>query len=250
MEFHGIPPGCHRIPLKYHGNSIETTETMAIFCIPWYSMAFQIIPPGCHIIPLKCYGNNMETIETMAISELSWVECAEATFWVLQLIGWEVICKIVSNFYSPISPLFLIFCHCCTLLITFAHFTILQFFFDNFSSLLAAVRYVHNVIPRLATLLPLSPLYQHFNTLFGTLAHLSPQLFTVISLTILLVVYNFYHLLPLSQSFANFFNWHLNKHWLIWKVLQYTDQYTYLGKCEYNCKDISLLFGFWRIHLL
>ena len=77
-------------------------------------------------------------------------------------------------------------------------------------------------MPRLATLLPLSPLYQHFNTLFGTLAHLSPQLFTLMSQTILFVVYNFYHLLPLSQSFAIFVNWHLNKHWLIWKVLQYT----------------------------
>ena len=103
-------------------------------------------------------------------------------------------------------------------------------------------------MPRLAPFLPLSPLYQHFNTV-------SPQLFTLISQTILLVVYYFYHLLPLSKSFANCkhfssLHWHLDKHWLIWKVLQYTDKYTYLGKCEYHCKDISLLFGFWRIHLL
>ena len=27
MEFHGIPPGCHIIPLKCHGNSTETIET-------------------------------------------------------------------------------------------------------------------------------------------------------------------------------------------------------------------------------
>ena len=56
MAFHGIPPGCYRIPLKCHGNSIT-------------SMAFHGIPPGCHIIPLKCHGNSIETIETMAISE-------------------------------------------------------------------------------------------------------------------------------------------------------------------------------------
>ena len=42
---------------------------MAIFCIPWNAMAFHSIPPGCHRIPMKCHGNNMETIETMAISE-------------------------------------------------------------------------------------------------------------------------------------------------------------------------------------
>ena len=24
MELHGIPPGCYRIPLECHGNSIET----------------------------------------------------------------------------------------------------------------------------------------------------------------------------------------------------------------------------------
>ena len=54
------------------------------------------------------------------------------------------------------------------------------------------------------------PLFYHFHhfisilTLFETLAHLSPQLFTLISPTILLVVYYFYHLSPLSQSFANF----------------------------------------------
>ena len=64
-------------------------------------------------------------------------------------------------------------------------------------------------------------------TLFGTLSHLSPQLFTLISPTILLVVYYFYYLSPLSQSFANFtsLHWHLNEHWLIWKVVQYTISY-------------------------
>ena len=46
MAFHNIPPGCHIIPLKCHGNSIETIETMAIFCIPWNSMAFHSIPHG------------------------------------------------------------------------------------------------------------------------------------------------------------------------------------------------------------
>ena len=34
--------------------------------IPWHSMEFH---PGCHIIPLKCHGNSIETMETMAISE-------------------------------------------------------------------------------------------------------------------------------------------------------------------------------------
>ena len=56
------------------------------------------------------------------------------------------------------------------------------------------------------TLCHVWPLFYHFIsilTLFGTLAHLSPQLFTLISPTILLVVYYFYHLFPLSQSFAN-----------------------------------------------
>ena len=64
MAFHNIPPGCHIIPMKCHGNSIETIETMAIFCIPWNSMAFHNIPPGCHRIPLKCHENNMAISET------------------------------------------------------------------------------------------------------------------------------------------------------------------------------------------
>ena len=132
---------------------------------------------------------------------------------------------------------------------TFAHFSQFCNFFDNFSSILATVWQMF------ITLYHVSPLFYHSHncisilTLFGTLAHLSPQLFILISPAILLVVYYVYHLSPLSQSFANFkhlssLHWHLDKHWLIWKVLQYTDKYTYLGKCEYNCKDISLLFGF------
>ena len=153
------------------------------------------------------------------------------------MIGWEVICKIVSNYYWPISPLFQIvatFAHFCTL------FTILQLFGQ------IVITFSHSVTMCIMLYHVWHGFVYHFHhfisilALFGTLAHLSPQLFTFISPTILLVVYYFYHLSLLSQSFANFtsLHWYLNEHWPIWKVLKYTVKYTYLGKCEYNCKHI------------
>ena len=59
MAFHGIPPGCHIIPLKYHGNNITS---MAFHGIPWHSMEFHGIPPGCHRILLKFHGNNITSM--------------------------------------------------------------------------------------------------------------------------------------------------------------------------------------------
>ena len=159
MEFHGIPQHStwgHRIPLNFHGNSIETIDTMAIFCIPWNSMAFHSIPPGCHRIPLKCHGNLHGNHRNYG--NIRDGQCAEATFGVLQMIGWEVLCKIVCNFYSPISPLFLICCH----LHTFNHvctlFTILQLFITLSRSVTMFMTSYH--------VWPLSPLYQHFNTVW------------------------------------------------------------------------------------
>ena len=62
MEFHGIPPGCHRIPLKFHGNNITS---MVFYGIPWHSTW---MPYNSTEMPWK----SIETMETMAISETGW----------------------------------------------------------------------------------------------------------------------------------------------------------------------------------